>query len=220
MPSAAHWPCGAPFHARIFRPIGVLLAVALLLPGALAAQNSSADNRPAANWDLSNKFTTQALQRVTYSSTLTPRWIGKTDSMWYNWRNRAGRDVLPGLSTDEDQAAAIRPREARRRAGDGAPEAVRAERAAVHDAELHQGPQGHPFHRRFDALRVEPRDRDRFAAWAGRYAATRSRLTRSARRARVARGGGGGGAVVVAGRAEQDRTSATSRPTARRSCSR
>ncbi len=62
----------------------------VLLPARVSAQQSAGSDRPAANWDLSNKFTTQALQRVTYSTTLAPRWIGKTDSMWYNWRSRGG----------------------------------------------------------------------------------------------------------------------------------
>jgi dipeptidyl aminopeptidase/acylaminoacyl peptidase len=70
----------------VLAPFGAVLA---LLPAALGAQVASSD-RPQANWDLSNKFTTQALERVVYSTTLQPRWIGKTDSMWYNWRNRAG----------------------------------------------------------------------------------------------------------------------------------
>ena len=65
------------------------LAFVALLPAAAAAQGPS-NERPQANWELSNKFSTQALQRVIYSTTLAPRWIGKTDSMWYNWRNTSG----------------------------------------------------------------------------------------------------------------------------------
>jgi len=73
---------------RLLPSVAVLLAA--FLPAASPAQGSSANDRPQANWELSNKFTTQALQRVTYSTALLPRWIGKTDSMWYNWRNRQG----------------------------------------------------------------------------------------------------------------------------------
>ena len=76
-----------PTH-RPLRWLFVALPFLTLAPVADAQGTSS--ERPQANWDLSNKFTTQSLQRVTYSSTLQPRWIGKTDSMWYNWRNRAG----------------------------------------------------------------------------------------------------------------------------------
>lgn len=63
--------------------------VLLLAPGVAGAQ-AGPRAQPQANWDLANKFSTQALQRVTYSTTLQPRWIGKTDSLWYNWRNRQG----------------------------------------------------------------------------------------------------------------------------------
>jgi dipeptidyl-peptidase-4 len=56
----------------------------------LVTSGLTAQDQPQANWELSNKFSTQALQRVTYSTTLAPRWIGKTDSLWYNWRNRQG----------------------------------------------------------------------------------------------------------------------------------
>ncbi len=66
-----------------------VLVSLVLLPTIALAQSASNDH-PHANWELANKFTTQALQRVIYSTTLTPRWIGKTDSMWYNWRNGAG----------------------------------------------------------------------------------------------------------------------------------
>jgi dipeptidyl aminopeptidase/acylaminoacyl peptidase len=67
------------------------LLAALILPAITTGADAQAvSDRPVANWELSNKFTTQALQRMTYSTTLQPRWIGKTDSMWYNWRNRQG----------------------------------------------------------------------------------------------------------------------------------
>src|SRR4029453_8964154 len=75
--------------SRTLRYSIALSSLTLLFVSPSGAQRQEND-RPAANWDLSNKFTTQALQRVTYSSTLQPRWIGKTDSMWYNWRDRAG----------------------------------------------------------------------------------------------------------------------------------
>ena len=82
-------------HVRFsrFSGAGAVAAAALLAvlhPAASTAQTVASADRPQANWELSNKFTTQALQRVIYSTTLQPRWIGKTDSMWYNWRNQQG----------------------------------------------------------------------------------------------------------------------------------
>ena len=91
MPAAAQLPVSARFRSRIRSLVTTRLPAGalLLLPALTAAQVSSSDG-PQANWDLANRFSTQALQRVTYSSTLQPRWIGKTDSMWYNWRSREG----------------------------------------------------------------------------------------------------------------------------------
>jgi dipeptidyl aminopeptidase/acylaminoacyl peptidase len=71
------------------RASAALVLVPLLMPAGAGAQ-ARAQATPQANWDLANKFSTQALQRVSYSTTLQPRWIGKTDSMWYNWKNREG----------------------------------------------------------------------------------------------------------------------------------
>jgi dipeptidyl aminopeptidase/acylaminoacyl peptidase len=79
----------ADLSRRATRHLAVF-AIASLSPSLGASQGASGEARPNANWELSNKFGTQALQRVTYSSTLQPRWIGKTDSMWYNWRSRQG----------------------------------------------------------------------------------------------------------------------------------
>ena len=103
----------------------LFVALPFLTLSPVASAQAPANERPQANWELSNKFSTQALQRVIYSTTLTPRWIGKTDSLWYNWRNRAGAGFTL-VPAGEGEAAALRPREAGRGAGHGAPEAVRA----------------------------------------------------------------------------------------------
>lgn len=75
---------------RFRAPAFGIVPLALLLAVPMAGAQQSRDDRPAANWELSNKFGTDALRRVTYSSTVQARWIGKTDSMWYNWKNRQG----------------------------------------------------------------------------------------------------------------------------------
>ena len=63
------------------------LALTLLLVSAGAAQQSQAPN---ANWALADKFSPEALRAVTYSSSVNARFINKTDSAWYNWRDRNG----------------------------------------------------------------------------------------------------------------------------------
>jgi dipeptidyl aminopeptidase/acylaminoacyl peptidase len=71
--------------------------VALLVAASAAtlAAQTPQSARPAqrvntANWELANKFSPEALRRVTFSTSVQPRWIGKTDSLWYNWRDRNG----------------------------------------------------------------------------------------------------------------------------------
>ncbi len=73
-----------------------------LAPAALAQSESSADNQ--ANWALANRFTTEALRSVVYSTTVTPRWIGDKDSLWYNWRDSKGSAfylVVPKVKTKQ-----------------------------------------------------------------------------------------------------------------------
>ena len=60
-------PSALTHRSRLFSA----LALAAVLPALTAAQVTSSE-RPQANWELSNKFTTQALQRVIYSTTLAP----------------------------------------------------------------------------------------------------------------------------------------------------
>ena len=76
------------------------LASALLLLGAatsplqaqLAAPTGQPDEaRPnKANWALANRFGTGALRSVTYTFGVQPRFLGKSDTMYYNWRDRSG----------------------------------------------------------------------------------------------------------------------------------
>ncbi len=70
------------------RPIALHL---LLVPALLSAQGPvPASTRIRANWELAEKFNPEAMRRVTYSSSAAVRFIGKTDSLWYNWRDQAG----------------------------------------------------------------------------------------------------------------------------------
>ena len=70
-------------------------ATSLLFAGIATAQ---APAQPAkvskANWELANKFSTEALRRVTYSTAVQPHFIGKTDSLWYNWKDHNGSNFF------------------------------------------------------------------------------------------------------------------------------
>jgi dipeptidyl-peptidase 4 len=87
--------------SRRFR--SALGAALLLVTGtipALAQVPAQSVAAPKANWELANKFGTEALRRVTYSAAVQPRWMGKSDSLWYNWKDHNGSTfflVVPPL---------------------------------------------------------------------------------------------------------------------------
>lgn len=70
------------------------------LSGTAIAQNAQAragdsggpaqrsENR--ANWELANRFSAAALRSITYTQSVQPRFLGETDSMYYNWRDHNG----------------------------------------------------------------------------------------------------------------------------------
>lgn len=86
---ASGWPF-ASFHPCPTAAWRLCVIPALLL--ALAALPTGAQGRGEnnANWALANRFTTEALRSVVHSTSVTPRWIGEKDSLWYNWRDSKG----------------------------------------------------------------------------------------------------------------------------------
>ncbi|WP_026848629.1 S9 family peptidase [Gemmatimonas phototrophica] len=49
------------------------------------------EQRPAkANWSLANRFSAASLRSITYTFGVQPRFLGKSDTMYYNWRDRNG----------------------------------------------------------------------------------------------------------------------------------
>ncbi len=87
--------CFARLARRIVRhAVGFALAAASTT--ALTAARADAQvlppnpNGPQANWALFEKFSTANARLLTYSTTITPRWIGQTDSMFYSWRDHTG----------------------------------------------------------------------------------------------------------------------------------
>jgi dipeptidyl aminopeptidase/acylaminoacyl peptidase len=85
-------------HRAHRRPVVVAL---LLLAGAAPALAQSAATAPApavqqqgratrANWTLAERFSQRALRSVVYSTGVQPRWLGKSDTIFYNWRDHTG----------------------------------------------------------------------------------------------------------------------------------
>ena len=74
------------------------LAAVLLLGATVPAAAQGPVPAPAtqqvrvnrANWVLAERYSPTALRTATYSTSVQPRWIGETDSLWYNWRDNTG----------------------------------------------------------------------------------------------------------------------------------
>ncbi|MDB4916613.1 MAG: putative dipeptidyl peptidase [Gemmatimonadetes bacterium] len=88
-----------------------LVALATLAASA-AAQSPTSPGK--ANWLLANRYSTQSLRNIVFTTSVQPRWLGKTDSMFYNWKNKNGSRfylVVPATTTrrplfDHDKLAA------------------------------------------------------------------------------------------------------------------
>lgn len=88
-------PCRAARHAL---PLALLASALLASPpvGApLTAQPApTVEMQPVrvnrANWALAERFSQANMRNLTFSTAVAPRWIGETDSMFYQWRDRNG----------------------------------------------------------------------------------------------------------------------------------
>jgi dipeptidyl-peptidase-4 len=45
---------------------------------------------PKANWALFDRFSTAGTRGIVFSTSITPRWIGETDSVFYSWKDHTG----------------------------------------------------------------------------------------------------------------------------------
>ncbi|MDQ6611754.1 MAG: DPP IV N-terminal domain-containing protein, partial [Gemmatimonadota bacterium] len=67
---------------------GLLLSAAPVF--AQGAPQPDDKGQARANWTLANRFSTAVLREFTYTQALVPHFLGKTDSLWYNWKDRNG----------------------------------------------------------------------------------------------------------------------------------
>ena len=74
----------------VSRRVAAVALLVVALPALSAQSPTRATPVANANWELADKFGTEALKRVTYSTSVQPHFIGKTDSLWYNWRDHTG----------------------------------------------------------------------------------------------------------------------------------
>jgi len=78
------------------RRLGVIIVNAILLTGSVVAIGAQSTPQPdegrvnKGNWALANRFTAASLRSITYTQTVLPHFLGKTDSLWYNWKDHNG----------------------------------------------------------------------------------------------------------------------------------
>ena len=77
----------------VFAPVSRVVARVAML-AAFAAPALAQTHANKANWTLADKFSNTALRPSLYSTAVQPHWIGKGDSMWYNWRDHNGSRFL------------------------------------------------------------------------------------------------------------------------------
>ena len=58
--------------------------------GAQPANQPDEARANKANWALANRFSAATLRSITYTQAVQPRFLGKSDTMWYNWKDRNG----------------------------------------------------------------------------------------------------------------------------------
>src|SRR3954463_3208266 len=78
-PPAAH---RTGLRMRFRHTVPMLLALA----SSLAAQ----EHAPKANWSLADKFSSTNLRSKIFTTAVTPRWLGQSDSLCYNWKDHTG----------------------------------------------------------------------------------------------------------------------------------
>jgi dipeptidyl-peptidase 4 len=81
-----------------------LLLTTVLLPAATLAGSRALEAQSAAsprlemqavhvnqaNWHLADRFSTENVRMMAFSTSVAPRWLGESDSLFYNWRDRNG----------------------------------------------------------------------------------------------------------------------------------
>ncbi len=58
----------------------------------------------SANWDLLEKYSSGALRKFVYSSSVAPRWINESNKFWYVWNDSNGKRFMyvdPGSKKKE-----------------------------------------------------------------------------------------------------------------------
>jgi dipeptidyl aminopeptidase/acylaminoacyl peptidase len=84
------------------RMIALLIAAGLMF--GLVASGQPSSRVTGANYKQANKYSDAFLKQFTYSTSVEPHWIGKSDAFWYEYRTSKGKQwykVQPAQATKE-----------------------------------------------------------------------------------------------------------------------
>src|SRR5215212_4415814 len=87
------------YHTRLLKR-AVHAAAGLLVLLALPAKAQEHANK--GNWQLANKFSPANLRSVVFTTSVTPHWLGQSDSLCYDWKDHNGSTlylVVPTTKT-------------------------------------------------------------------------------------------------------------------------
>ena len=54
------------------------------------SQSFGLDEKNKANYDLATQFAPYKIKKLTYSTSLNPKWIQGTNNFWYEWKSSDG----------------------------------------------------------------------------------------------------------------------------------
>jgi dipeptidyl-peptidase 4 len=88
-------PAPAPHASRLTALAAALVAAAIVVSPLEAQVRTPQVEMQAvpvnsANWLMAERFSATAMRQAIYTAGVQPRWIGETDSLWYNYRDRNG----------------------------------------------------------------------------------------------------------------------------------
>jgi dipeptidyl aminopeptidase/acylaminoacyl peptidase len=68
-----------------------ILALSVFAAPSLRAQNGAKPESVAPNYELAAQWTSQKVSRLVFDTSVTPRWLEKSDRFWYAYQTREGR---------------------------------------------------------------------------------------------------------------------------------
>src|SRR5687767_7106959 len=68
-----------------------ILALSVFAAPGLRAQNGTKTDGTAPNYELAAQWTSQKVSRLVFDTSVTPRWLEKSDRFWYAFQTREGR---------------------------------------------------------------------------------------------------------------------------------